>query len=105
MGSKEYTGETAEVFGERPAKVFIEQEDGPPKNWEWGEFRERLIDLCYGVVKEVANEVIDVTIDATIEFLRTRASSPEEAAKIAFDEVRRRRGGRLLRPENLTTWV
>lgn len=74
MGSKEYTGETAEVFGKRPAKVFIEQEDGPPKNWGWNEFRKRLIDFCYRMAEEVANVAIDVTVDATVEFFRNRHS-------------------------------
>lgn len=97
MGLKEYTGEAAEVFGKRPVKVFIEQEDGPPKNWEWGEFRKRLIDICNIAVREVVTETIDATIDAAFECFKIQ-TSPKEAVKIAFDEVRRRRGGRLLRP-------
>lgn len=93
MGSKEYTGEIAEVFGKRPAKVLIEQEDGSPKNWEWNEFRKRLIQIHYRMAEEAVDEAIDVSVTVTFKYLRNRTSSLHETAKIAIDEVRRKRGG------------
>ncbi|GAI35682.1 unnamed protein product, partial [marine sediment metagenome] len=44
------------------------------------------------MVRKIVNEVIAVTVAITLECVRT-PSNLDEAAKIAIDKVRRRRGG------------